>query len=413
MKQSQLARRSLLLGGLTGGGLLLSASRVQASGCPAAAPRRMVLVQLSGGNDGLSTVIPYGDDAYQRLRPSLARKASEVLPIDKYRGLHPDLSALKRVYDAGQLAIIEGAGFPDPVRSHFMALEVWHTAQRQGRVTGDGWVARLAAEAWSKEERPELTVHLGDKAPYSMYSRQRPGVALKSPTAYRWFGDAQKRQALTDAGTALERTMEEDAPAAKPTGRAALLARLRGVLDDAGDSSGRIRRAAEVYKPHVTYERDPFSSTLRDVAALIHGGLGTRILSVSLGGFDTHADQRGSHDNLMRRLDRGLGSLLADLQQSDEGRETIIVVFSEFGRRVSENGSRGTDHGKAGPLFVLGQRVRGGLHGEHPSLLELDNGDLSFTTDFRCVYGTVIESWFGVEQERVLGRRYPLLPLIS
>ncbi len=413
MKPSNMNRRSLMLGGLSAGGLLLSSPALQALGQAASSQRRMVLVQLSGGNDGLSTVVPYGDDEYHRLRPKLARTRTDVLPIDDYRGLHKELGGLKKIYDAGQLAIVEGVGFPDPVRSHFMALEVWHTADRRGRIAGDGWANRLMQTAWPTDDHPELAVHLGGQAPYSMHSTRRPVVALQSPTTYRWFGDTLKRQSIRDAGSPLDSEAPAKDEPRTATGRDAMLARLRGVLDDADASSARIRHAAESYKPHVTYDRDPVSSTLRDVAALIHGGLGTRILSVSMGGFDTHANQRGDHDTLMRRIDRGLSSLATDLQQSAEGRETLIVVFSEFGRRASENGSGGTDHGKAGPMFILGQHVNGGLHGQHPSLRKLDEGDLRFNTDFRSVYGTVIETWFGIEHERVLGERYPLLPLLT
>jgi uncharacterized protein (DUF1501 family) len=252
-------------------------------------------------------------------------------------------------------------------------------------------------------------VHLGQQAPYSVYSTARPPIALVSPTAYQWFGDRPEAQAYAMAGEDLSQDKREPEPIHQ--GRDAALARLRGVLDDARNSSLRIRRAAAEYRPHADYPREPFAASLHDVAAMIHGGLGTRIFSVGLGGFDTHAAQRGEHDARMRTLDAGLGAFVQDLSRSEAGRNTTIAVFSEFGRRLEENASRGTDHGKAGPMLVMGHAVRGGLHGKHPDLTALDSGDPAWTTDFRSVYGSLIEGWFGIEHERVLGQRYPMLPL--
>jgi uncharacterized protein (DUF1501 family) len=371
--------------------------------------RRLVLVQLSGGNDGLSTVVPYADDVYGRARSTTRLERSDVLPLDDYRGLHGACKNLANEWNEGRLAIVEGMGYPDMIRSHFRALEVWHTADRRGRDSGDGWLGRLAETGWAEGESSELVVHLGPEAPYSVYSTERPPIALVSPTAYQWFGDRPEAQAYGMAGEDLER--DKRAAESQHRGRDAALARMRGVLDDARDSSLRIRRAAAEYRPHADYPREPFAAGLHDVAALIQGRLDTRIFSVSLGGFDTHATQRGAHDALMRTLDEALGAFLEDLSHSEEGRNTTVAVFSEFGRRLEENASRGTDHGKAGPMLIMGPAVRGGLLGEHPDLTQLDGGDPTWTTDFRSVYGTLIEGWFGIEHERVLGARYPLLPL--
>jgi len=370
--------------------------------------RRLVLVQLSGGNDGLSTIVPYADDAYYDARRATAIKAKSVLPLDDYCGFHPELTRFDELFKDGRLAVVQGAGYPDPVRSHFRSLEVWHTGRRAGRASGDGWVARLSREAFARETDPELVVHIGKQAPYSLHSSTHPSVALESPTAYRWFGGEGERNVYERAG--MENAPEQ--PVEAESGRDNALAKLRAVLDDARASSARIRRAALRYRSRADYPRDSFGAQLHDIAALIHGNLATRVFSVALSGFDTHAGQKASHDKLMSTLDAGLGALMDDLARSDAGRDTLVVVFSEFGRRVNENGSAGTDHGKAGPMFVFGHELRGGLYGEHPSLTELDAGDLRYTTDFRSVYAAVVEDWFGASQVAVLGESFQALPLL-
>jgi uncharacterized protein (DUF1501 family) len=184
------------------------------------------------------------------------------------------------------------------------------------------------------------------------------------------------------------------------------------VLADANDSSTRIRRASVAYKPAATYPDDELGEALRVTASLVDARLGSRAISVELGGFDSHNNQRGQHDDRMRRLDAALTAFLDDLKGRTAGGEVLVLVFSEFGRRVQENGSRGTDHGTAGPMFVLGSQVKGGLYGKHASLTDLDDGDLVHTTDFRSVYATAIDRWLGADAPKVLGARYPLLPLV-
>ena len=188
---------------------------------------------------------------------------------------------------------------------------------------------------------------------------------------------------------------------------------LGSVMRDASRSSVVIREAVKAHRSPVEYPRGPFGDRLRTVGALVKGEIGCRVVSVEHTGYDTHVTQRGQHDKLMSELDRGLEALTGDLASSAAGKRTVVVVYSEFGRRVKENGSRGTDHGTAGPMFVLGARVNGGLHGAHPSLDELDSGDLVHTTDFRSVYASVIEGVFGADSESVLGKRYPSLPLLG
>ena len=368
----------------------------------ARAQRKLVLIQLTGGNDGLSTLVPFADDAYYRARPSTAIPKKEVLRLDGYVGLHPSLRRVRARFDEGELAIVQGTGYPNPVLSHFKALEVWHTASERGRNEGAGWVARLAEDAWRESLVSETLIHIGNHAPYSIFSRERLPVSLGSPEAYRWYGTPNDQGSLEGFG-------RENEPEG---GVHAALDRIRGTLDDARDTSARIRSAGSAYRPHVEYVDTPFSQSLRHVAALIDAKLETRVYSVELTGFDTHASQRGTHDGLMKVLDRGLDSFLADLAAAGHAEDILVVAFSEFGRRVTENNSAGHDHGTAGPILLAGPVVKGGLHGRHPSLDELDENNLLHTTDFRSVYAAIIDDWFGADSEAVLGKRYPKLALI-
>ncbi|MFT4542205.1 MAG: hypothetical protein ACI835_004672 [Planctomycetota bacterium] len=383
--------------------------------------RSLVVLQLSGGNDGLSTVVPYADDAYAEARDATRFSRKHVLRIDDYRGFHPELKQIRSLYDQGKVALVEGVGYPDSPRSHFKSLEIWHSAHSAGRAAGDGWLGKLAAELRGTRQESNLCVHVGGAAPYSLHSSVSPAIAFESPSEFRWFGDERERAAYGGAGLRAQsggsadmkgkEAEDEDKPAGN--GRDEMLKKLRGVLDGAQDSSARIRAAANAYRPSVSYPEAALGARLHDIAALIHSDFGARIYSATLSGFDTHSDQRGRHSELMQGLDESLGAFVTDLQHSEAGRDTLVLVYSEFGRRVVENGSAGTDHGKAGPMFLLGDRVSGGLHGQHPSLADLDEGDLRHTTDFRSVFGSVIDRWFGCDPEAVLGASYPQLDLFG
>lgn len=412
-----LSRRSVLQAGA--GGLFMPSLAAGALGVGANAPegKQLVLVQLSGGNDGLSTIVPHGDDGLGSQRKTTIPDRSKLLKIDDYRAFHPMLEAFRAEYDAGRLSIVEGCGYPDPVRSHFKSMEVWHTGSTRGRSASDGWIGKLAAQAWGRLAEPLSVVHFGGRAPYSVFSSTHPPVAVASPTAYRWMGE---QDAYAMGGSAIcEHEPPVESEGAGPTGRETqnrgrdrALQLLRKTLDDARESSERVRRAAGTYRTNVEYPTSALSGSLRDVAALISGGVGTRVFSVLDGGYDTHSAQLGRHGRKMSTLSSAVGAFLEDLRRSEAGRNTVVVVFSEFGRRVAENGSKGHDHGKAGPMLVFGAKVNGGLYGEHPSLTELDEGDLVHTTDFRSVYATLIERLFHADATAVLGGDYGRLAFL-
>jgi uncharacterized protein (DUF1501 family) len=249
-----------------------------------------------------------------------------------------------------------------------------------------------------------------------VYSLTHPPVIFQTPQSYRWISPesedlAAYRKAAEEDSMRLVESRKQKTKA-KQSGSDAAIQRLRGVLADANDSSTRIRRAAVAYESGTKYPADELGESLRIVASLLDARIGSRVVSVELGGFDSHNNQRAQHDGRMRVLDGALTAFLDDLKGRSIADDVMVVVFSEFGRRVQENGSRGTDHGTAGPMLVCGHSVKGGLYGKHPSLTDLDNGDLKFTTDFRSVYATAIERWLGIDSAKVLGAKYPQLPLV-
>lgn len=373
---------------------------------PAAAPRgrgaerTLVLLQLSGGNDGLSTVVPFAHDRYHSLRPGLALGKDEVLPLDDERALNGRLERLHATWQDGRLALVEGVGYPDATRSHFSSMDVWHAADARGRAAGEGWVGRLVEHGLGGGDEPNLVIHVGAEVPFSLHSPTHPPASFVIPRSYRWAGGP-------DEVAAYERIAEH---ADQRPADGSNLDYLRGVLRDGQASSELVRRAAAEYRTEVAYPSSRLGAALHDAAAMIAGRIGTRVLSVELNGFDTHDEQRGRHAGLMGTLDAALGAFLEDLERTEEGRETAVLLFSEFGRRVEENGTGGTDHGLAGPVLVVGPGVRGGLHGAPPSLDELQDGDLAHTTDFRRVYASLIEDWLGLEAAPVLGAGFEPLP---
>ncbi len=400
--QKAIDRRTLLRGFGALGALTfasrkgLAASLQVAPGLrPDAGSGTLVILQFSGGNDGLSMIVPHGDDAYYDVRPTIAHKPGDVHKIDDYRGFNPNLTALAKRYQSGEVAVIEGCGYEDPSKSHFKSMEIWHAADRDGRAAGEGWVGRLSSAVWKKAVDPNRIVHVGATTPYSLESEHHPAASFVFPEGYRWLGN--------EGGLG---SYEESDGTPKDSGSGSTLDALRGAYSAARESSSAVRKAALAYRPRVEYPNSGIGLALGTAAALIQGGIGSRIISVELGGFDTHNKQLTRHNGVMTELDEALAAFHADLKGTDRGEDTTLMAFSEFGRRVAENGSKGTDHGTAGPMLVLGKGVKGGIYGKHPSLTKLDNGNLIHTTDFRQVYSEVAAQIFGVESKELFGKQY-------
>lgn len=407
MKTTTLDRRDFLrLGGFSLAATVPLFLRRTALAIPAERgdnPKTLVVLQLSGGNDGLSTVVPYSDPLYGNARSTTRLGENAVLRINERVGLHPNLKDLKELYDAGQMTIVQGASYPNPTRSHFEAMDIWHAGDKAGARRGSGWLGRAIDAACGNELTPLHSVNLGGRVPLALHGERSRPVALQNPESFQWRGNGNERPAFGKLNMP-----EEEMLPVRPVDY------LRRVAANANQSSEVIRQATQGYRASTAYPaNNRFAEELRLVAAMIAARLDTRIFYVSLGGFDTHANQRGKHDNLMRTFSTAVGAFMTDLRAQGLLGDVLVMSFSEFGRRVKENGSRGTDHGVAGPMFFFGTTLRGGLVGEHPSLERLVKGDLAMTTDFRQAYASVLDGWLGAASEKVLGDRWQPLDLFS
>jgi uncharacterized protein (DUF1501 family) len=371
----------------------IDGSRIaQASG-----DRTLIVIQMAGGNDGLSTVIPIGDPLYHQVRPTLAIPDAKVLPLDTRLGLHPNLAPLKQLWDGGHMAIIEGVGYPNQSLSHFQAMDIWQTLDLSG-AGSEGWLGKLVSGWVDQDGHPFKALDIGVQTAQALASISAPVPTLANVNTYRLYPDP----ADTDNGNArLQALMKLYNSYPKTSPYAALL---DTTALSAQDGSHKLHDADAQYRAAVTYPTGPFAAGLKILAEAIVEGLGLRVGYVTLGGFDTHANQQATHDTLMKILADGLSAFYTDLSNHGKADNVVIMTWSEFGRRVEENGSLGTDHGTAAPMFVLGNPVNRGIFGEPPSLSSLDNtGNLKYTTDFRSVYATVLDRWLGASSQDVLG----------
>ncbi|WFF04242.1 DUF1501 domain-containing protein [Micromonospora sp. WMMD964] len=367
----------------------------------------LVLVTLYGGNDGLNTVVPYADPAYHQARPELAYAPERVLRLDQTLGLNPMLRGMKRLWDAKRLAIVLGAGYPNPDRSHFKSMDIWQTAS-PGTPAPTGWVGRWLD---GTKAATEAAVSFEPVLPPLLVGKSRIGVCV----SYR--GLVLPPGVTPDAVSALGQVQpgESEMQARAATSYADLITMNRVVAKSAGSGSDEQGHSGGEAVPATgTGGDNALTAQLALVARCVESRVPTRVYSVSLGGFDTHAGERVWQETLLRHLDDALSGFVDRMARTEAGRRVTVVVYSEFGRRVRANASDGTDHGTAGPVFVLGHTVAGGFYGEQPSLTDLDDGDLKATTDFRDVFGTVLAHVLAGDPDRYLGGyRARLLPLLS
>jgi uncharacterized protein (DUF1501 family) len=384
--------------------LAASAEAATAQGKPAS-DNVLVVVQLTGGNDGLNTVIPYGDDAYGQNRIALRIPEAQILKIDSHIGLHPQLKALHGLLDKQQLAIVQGVGYPNPDRSHFRSMDIWQSARPEEEHPRDGWLGR-ALECSPRESAGEVpALHLGaNQLPLALDSRK---IAVPSIESMETFRFRTSGGALPLA--ALRSLADVQRPGASP-----MLDFLRRSTLNAYASSEQVQEALDEGKNQTKYPTYfDLAEKLKNVAQLIDAGLATRIYYVSLNGFDTHASQAPAHSSLLRELAESVAAFIEDLTARGHADRVLVMGFSEFGRRVHENASQGTDHGTAAPVLFAGSKLASGLVGKHPSLTDLDQGDLKFHTDFRRLYATVLDGWLGFPSQTVLGSRYEPLKLFA
>lgn len=380
----------------------------------------LVVLQLAGGNDGLNTLIPFSDDTYHRMRPMIGIKPEQTLKINDQLALHPRLTHLRGLYDEGRMGIVQGVGYPNPNRSHFRSTEIWQTAVDENKTSTTGWLGRYF-DSCCKGADPAVGVNIGSQTPQAFAAAEPTGISFARPEQFR-FNSAQ----ASDPKAAEEffRSMNESPAGESNDGGS--IGMLNGVADTGGDTLDFLRRTAldaqmssdkvlEITRKSVapvTYPGGNLANSLNLVARLIGGGMPTRVYYVSQGGYDTHGNQPGAHERLLGELDGAIGAFTADLKAQGNFNRVVLMTFSEFGRRVAENASGGTDHGAAAPLFVVGGGVKAGLYGKAPSLTDLHDGDLVHNVDFRSVYATVLENWLKAPSREILNGTFPTLGLI-
>ena len=357
----------------------------------------LVVVQLSGGNDGLNTVIPFSDSAYRSNRPTLAISENNVLKIDDAIGLHPSARGLADLLEDNNLAIVQGVGYDNPNRSHFESMDIWHTCQRKSDTRTTGWLGRFLDASRANNSGVSTALHLGDeKQPFALTAEDVRVPSINSLAGFRLHDGGDKDVRSTISKLASSARSDSDS----------ILGFLQSTTTVALEASKRVEEASRDYKTPVDYPTSGVATKLKTVAQLIDAGLGTRIYYVTLDGFDTHSQQPAAHAALLNQLGGAVSAFHKDIAHHGHADRVALLAFSEFGRRVKENASEGTDHGAAAPTFLVGNKTRAGLIGEHPSLTDLSDGDLKFHTDFRQVYACVLETWLGWPSEPVLGGRY-------
>jgi uncharacterized protein (DUF1501 family) len=397
------SRRDFLIRGLYGVGVgaglpfvlnrtsaALAAQALQGTSVEKHPERILVVVELSGGNDGLNTVVPFGDAAYYRARPHLGIPAREAITIADGFGLHPSMVGFERLYKDGLLAVVHGCGYDHPSLSHFSSMGFWHTGVPNGGEP-NGWLGRIADDHLDPSTR-NLIVNVGSSQSLAVRSARHSPLVFDDPARFRRDGTEDEKQVLASLSH----------PRGTPN---AMLEFLAASAQNATDSSDFVRQASGSYRTPVDYGvGGGLAGNLQRVAALIAAGMPTRLYYVTYAGnsFDTHVQQSDLHSRLLMYTADAVHGFMEDMNRLGRADQVALMMFTEFGRRVEENGSLGTDHGTATPMFVVGKGVKGGLYSQHPSLTDLDDGNMKMTTDFRRVYATMIKEWLGYDDTEPL-----------
>ncbi|MBV8727035.1 MAG: DUF1501 domain-containing protein [Candidatus Eremiobacteraeota bacterium] len=373
------------------------------SGASNAANRVLVLINLQGGNDGLNCVVPHGDDMYYRYRPTLGIPKSNVLQINDRVGLNPQMKSFKALYDKGMVAIVQGVGYPDPDHSHFRSTEIWQTAAPD-RYEHTGWLGRYLDDANLPKNNLFNGIAISQVLPEALVARYTDVPAVPQIGGYGLLSDRNK--AARSAYTSI--VEDTRLPFKSP-----YLGHVMEIEDHAQKGSEELPKLIAGYKTDASYPASPIGRSLALAAQIIGSNIGTHVLYVQHGSFDTHVNQKGTQDRLLGEFSDAIAAFYNDLSAHGNDGRVLTLTFSEFGRRVGENASRGTDHGEASPLFMIGGGVKGGMYGSYPDLARLSMGNLAFTTDFRSVYATVLERWLGRPAAPILSGNFSTIAAIG
>jgi uncharacterized protein (DUF1501 family) len=384
-------------------------------------PPTLVVLQLTGGNDALNTVIPYGDPLYFDNRPKVHVPEHEILRIDQRYGFHPSMAPLKSLYDEGKVAVINGIGYPNPDYSHFRSMDIWYTAEPE-KMSSDGWLGKTVREIDPKAENVLTAVNFGRGLPRAL---SLSGVPVASVAQLDSYGLLTSLSSISERQTALEvySCMYDDGMYDQghlPVRPIHPNERIGPVLSYMGQTGLDAQKGAEIlstaigkYSSGVQYPNSPIANSLKGIAQVKLADLGTRVFYASHGSFDTHSDQLKLHSRLWKEISEAVGAFFQDLREHDAADDVVMFIWSEFGRRVHDNGS-GTDHGAGSLAFLVGEQVKGGMYGEYPSLREgdLTTGNLKYTVDFRTAYASILERWFEVDAQPIVGGSFEKLAVV-
>jgi len=355
------------------------------------AEKKLIVIQLSGGNDALNTVIPYNDGNYYDNRPQVHIDPNKALKLDGELAMNPSMGAIKRLWDEGKVAIVNGIGYPDPNRSHFRSMDIWHTAEPT-KVLTEGWIGKTIRELDPKGDNVLGGINFGRGLPRAMSCPGVPVASVGNLDTYGLFpsvSEAKDRNDILNVFSQMYGGKE---------GRDAVSEFLSQTGEDAMIGADVLREAPEKYSSSVEYASNPLANSLKDAARVMFANVGTRFFYTQHGSFDTHGGELPVHSKLWNDVSSSIGDFMDDVREHGHADSTAILIFSEFGRRIKDNGS-GTDHGSGGVAFLIGDSVKGGMYGRYPSLKESDqlNGDMHANNDFRSLYTNILEDWFQVD----------------
>ena len=360
--------------------------------------KKLVIVQLSGGNDGLNTIIPYTNDIYYKSRPNLAIAKNDCIKITDELGINKNLAPLKHLYDKGYLSVINNVGYPNPIRSHFRSTDIWHTASDSNQYLNTGWLGRYI-DIYGK--KPYSGIELDDSLSLIMKGDVLKGIATKNPTILFNNTKTPYFKKVLDSQSDVHLSEHN-------------LGYLYKTMIEAKSSAKYIFETSKTYNSTVTYPNNPFGKQLKTTAQFINSRVESKVFYVSMGGFDTHVKQEKKQNKLLQTYSEAMDVFVKDLEQKDTFKDTLILTFSEFGRRVQQNAASGTDHGAANNVFIIGKNLKKqGFYNEAPNLINLDeNGDIKYTVDFRTIYATILDTWLEVDDAAILNKSYSKLDFI-
>ncbi|MBD0401153.1 DUF1501 domain-containing protein [Flammeovirga sp. EKP202] len=359
--------------------------------------KRVVIIQFSGGNDGLNTIVPYLDDLYHKARPTLSFKESEVFKLDNDLGINGNMKGIAELYDKGYVSVINNVGYPNPNRSHFRSMDIWHTASDSNEYIQTGWLGRYL-DSYCKSV--DSVIEYDNTLSLALKGANMKGVAVDQP--YTFYNSLKVDQFDKLAKGASKETLDENNKGY-----------LYKTLAEASQSAEYIYEKSRIYKSDVHFPNSYLGKSLKSISELIKSGIHTKVFYATMGGFDTHVNQKNSQNRLLKDYSDSVAAFVKELEKSGNFDDTIIMTFSEFGRRVAQNASQGTDHGAANNVFLIGKNLKSkGIVNENPDLFNLHQGDLIYSVDFRSIYADLLDNWLNVSSSEILSKKINTLRLV-